>query len=905
MTLVRHLIIQELCLRPSGEWTPAGGWTVVRVAEGAGYCLQAGSARELNVGDMALAGANAAATFRASQLGVLKLEYFQVLPQCLNGLLTVTEWRQLEDVSSQMSKRVLHVSANEPAAQKFTRLVTQPQRDGLAARSALLQLWASNITNLLPIMDAGSSSVNLRERFRQFIGKMSETELAVRTLPQLAEEMHCSERHFSRLFREEFHISLRARQTELRLQRARQLLVESDSKIINIAFESGYRHLGLFNSMFKKRFGVTPSKWRQQNRPVPYNIIKRAMPMLALLLLLAKCFFVSNAFAATADSSAAKAKAAAPHFAVEKYLVTGNSLLTPGQLAQVLTNSQSAFGTNVTFDDIRAQLADLQMAYRERGYVTVSVGLPQQRLTNAEVKIKVTEGRLGNIKVEGNNWYSTENVLRALPSLHTNMLLNSHVFQRELDNANSSRDRQVYPVIAPGPEPGTTELTLKVKDRLPLHARAEINNSGTPGTPESRVAFNAQYDNLWDLDHQMGVSYSFTPLDYGAANPYYFTPIDLPLIANYSAYYRLPLGRATSVQQQIDDSHGQFGYNEVTHQFQMPPPSGRPDLTIYASRAVSDTVVQFDSPKVIFTTNLISVASQATSENVTLNEGVGFKFSWPLPQVGRMASTLTWGADFKHYEVKSIKGDVFYELVNTTNAGQTIKYGGVLYSLKQMGDPLTVAVTHQTLEYFPLNVGYNGSIPDSFGQTFFNAQANFNVTTISGRMNEVSYSTNASDNFFTAQLGAGREQRLYKDWTMLLRADGQWASTPLFSNEQYGMGGSAGVRGYTDGEAYGDMGWRVMIEPRTPLMSIGMVDGDLPFWVRASVFMDYGELRSVLSHPSGYPHQANDFWGAGGSLTANIGNHLDARLTIAVPLLSAAATSAGDVHVYFGVGAQF
>ncbi len=57
----------------------------------------------------------------------------------------------------------------------------------------------------------------------------------------------------------------RARQIELRLQRARQLLAESNAKIINVAYDSGYRHLGLFNAMFKKRFGVTPSEWRQQN----------------------------------------------------------------------------------------------------------------------------------------------------------------------------------------------------------------------------------------------------------------------------------------------------------------------------------------------------------------------------------------------------------------------------------------------------------------------------------------------------------------------------------------------------------------------------------------------------------------------------------------------------------------
>jgi hemolysin activation/secretion protein len=118
------------------------------------------------------------------------------------------------------------------------------------------------------------------------------------------------------------------------------------------------------------------------------------------------------------------------------------------------------------------------------------------------------------------------------------------------------------------------------------------------------------------------------------------------------------------------------------------------------------------------------------------------------------------------------------------------------------------------------------------------------------------------------------------------------------------MGGVTGVRGYTDGENYGDTGWRVMLEPRTPLVNIGMVDGDIPFWVRASVFMDYGETY-LLQKISADSKDAAQFWGWGTSLTANIGNHLDGRLTVAFPLVSSAVTPAGSVHVYFGVGAQF
>jgi AraC-like DNA-binding protein len=238
------------------------------VAEGAGYGLKTGSVFELNGGDMVVVGPRASMVLRASQLGVLKLDYFHVLPQCLNGLLTIREWRHLEDPTSGLLAQLQYFPASDPAAQRFTRLAAHSQRDGLAVRSALLQLWAGSVTSLLPVAGVAAGATHLRDRFRQFVGKLSEAELAVRPLTQLAEELNCSERHFSRLFRKEFKISLRARQTELRLQRARQLLAESDAKIINVAFESGYRHLGLFNAMFKRRFGATPSQWRQQNSAV-------------------------------------------------------------------------------------------------------------------------------------------------------------------------------------------------------------------------------------------------------------------------------------------------------------------------------------------------------------------------------------------------------------------------------------------------------------------------------------------------------------------------------------------------------------------------------------------------------------------------------------------------------------
>ena len=963
MTVERHLILQELILPPSAEWIPRNhGWLVARVAEGTGYWLQPGAeTRQLAAGDGLIVLRNANGVVRASQLGTLKLQFFIVQPQYLNGLLTVVEWHQLEVAPKNPSSPITLFTADEPLGQKFTRLAEQTHTERLPLRCALLQLWASAVAGwLAPLVPVSNGGNKLRDHFRQLVGEMTEAELSECSLSDLSRKLHCSERHFSRLFREEFGVPFRARQIELRLQRARQLLADTDAKIINVAYDSGYRHLGLFNAMFKKRFGVTPSEWRQQNleKKIPVQPRRhrsrsttRAGVWLAILGLAFSLPVLAQTNPAAGDTAAiAKARAAlfqkmaeldvqerqaahprtvsknpGPKFDVEKYLVMGNSILPPANIGEIFTNVPDAFGTNVTFDGIRAALTDLQMAYRERGYVTVSVGLPQQKLTNATVKVQVTEGRLAAINVTGNRYFSGENVMRALPSLHTNMLLNSHVFQRELDTANASRDRQIYPVIGPGPEPGTSELTLKVKDRFPLHARVEVNNEYTPNTPDLRANFSAQYDNLWGLEHQIGLQYSCSFDNYRDSHDYWFSPFDDPQVANYSGYYRMPLGHVTSVQEQIDANPGRFGYDEVTHKFNLPPATGQPELTFYASRAVSDTGVLPGPVTLVTNTPLLTIYSQNPGENITLNEGAGVRFSMPLPQLQNLSSTLSFGVDFKRYRQTSYNtNDSILQIHEYDN------FGNLLPPDEQPPPqhvPQGQTPQYTALDYLPFNIGLNGSLPDEYGTTYFNAQANFNVFSFLSDNSDFAKAigtTNAAHaHYVTVQAGADRVQTIYGDWSVKLHADGQWANTRLFSNEQYGMGGSAGVRGYTDGQAYGDTGWRVSLEPQTPLMNVGMVDDNAPLWIRGSVFMDYGEIyildggyfveEATVNGPTvgtlpGNPTRLS-FWGTGFSLAANIGSHLDARFTVAFPLMDPAGRpgfSPGRyMHIYFGVGAQF
>src|SRR5262249_7456373 len=104
----------------------------------------------------------------------------------------------------------------------------------------------------------------------------------------------------------------------------------------------------------------------------------------------------------------------------------------------------------------------------------------------------------------------------------------------------------------------------------------------------------------------------------------------------------------------------------------------------------------------------------------------------------------------------------------------------------------------------------------------------------------ISGSTNSSGHWFVFTPSLTRDFIFHTNWTLSLRVDGQVASEPLISNEQFGAGGVNSVRGYHEGEVFGDNGWHVSLEQKTPAHVIGFVHR-LPLAVRGSLFMDYAE----------------------------------------------------------------
>ncbi|MGH7969716.1 MAG: POTRA domain-containing protein, partial [Limisphaerales bacterium] len=94
---------------------------------------------------------------------------------------------------------------------------------------------------------------------------------------------------------------------------------------------------------------------------------------------------------ATNPAAATTKKDTGPRFTVRAYEIRGDTLLSTNTLMRILVPFT---GTNVSIGDIMKAASDLQMEYRDRGFPTVSVTIPQQQLTNGIVHIRVFQGKL-------------------------------------------------------------------------------------------------------------------------------------------------------------------------------------------------------------------------------------------------------------------------------------------------------------------------------------------------------------------------------------------------------------------------------------------------------------------------------------------------------------------------------
>jgi hemolysin activation/secretion protein len=208
------------------------------------------------------------------------------------------------------------------------------------------------------------------------------------------------------------------------------------------------------------------------------------------------------------------------------------------------------------------------------------------------------------------------------------------------------------------------------------------------------------------------------------------------------------------------------------------------------------------------------------------------------------------------------------------------------------------------VEYLPLNFQYDASLRDALGLNSFTLGLGVNAW-YSGpvtNLQNITGSSKSSGHWVVINPSYSRNLELVPNWVTLFRADGQWASEPLISNEKFGAGGVNSVRGYREGQVFGDTGWHVSLEQQTPPHLAGYVRGNIPLTIRGSIYMDFAE--TYLLAPQGSP-ASTALWGTGFGGVASLGSQFEARFLFSLPLLSTSTSAAYAPFFNFSLMAQF
>ena len=83
------------------------------------------------------------------------------------------------------------------------------------------------------------------------------------TLTVLAEEFHLSAQYISQLFKSEIGVNFLTYLTNIRMEKAKNLLLTTPLSVAEVSGQVGYGDYRVFTKVFKKTEGITPSQYRR------------------------------------------------------------------------------------------------------------------------------------------------------------------------------------------------------------------------------------------------------------------------------------------------------------------------------------------------------------------------------------------------------------------------------------------------------------------------------------------------------------------------------------------------------------------------------------------------------------------------------------------------------------------
>lgn len=215
-------------------------------------------------------------------------------------------------------------------------------------------------------------------------------------------------------------------------------------------------------------------------------------------------------------------------FEITRFDVRGNSLLPQDEVARQLAPFA---GKDRGYGDVQRALEALEASYRAKGYGTVTVAVPEQELKGGVVVLQVSEAVIGQVRVNGNQFFSSENVRAALPLLKEGTAPNLSLISDNVQLSNENPAKRVELTLGLSETEGQVDAKINVTDEKPRRVYFSVDNTGDKDkTGQYRLGVSYRDANVFGGDQVMTLGYLMAPDAPSGVNVDVFTAgLRLPL----------------------------------------------------------------------------------------------------------------------------------------------------------------------------------------------------------------------------------------------------------------------------------------------------------------------------------------------------------------------------------------
>jgi AraC-like DNA-binding protein/ligand-binding sensor protein len=139
-----------------------------------------------------------------------------------------------------------------------TRVVTGKEYDSAVKLLGIFAEHLSLVSNQLTVRQENAEPPMIT-RAKAYIHEHQEDELS---LGQVAKAVNCSPFYFCKMFRKHTGINFTDYVSRVRIERAKNLLLNPNIRVSEIAYEVGFQSLTHFNRVFKRIVGQSPTGYR-------------------------------------------------------------------------------------------------------------------------------------------------------------------------------------------------------------------------------------------------------------------------------------------------------------------------------------------------------------------------------------------------------------------------------------------------------------------------------------------------------------------------------------------------------------------------------------------------------------------------------------------------------------------